>query len=151
MFDIICSTEELPKPHREKRSAISRFLSCSSAQDRKSTLEIHTSIVNNSHINFDHCLMIVLASGIAAVGLLSDSTAFVLASFFISPLLSMIMAVAWGITIKDWVLVRRSFRNLVYGALLACASGMMGALLLSIRPDECDIQLPVNFGTSELP
>ena len=93
--------------------------------------------------------MIVLASGIAAVGLLSDSTAFVLASFFISPLLSMIMAVAWGITIKDWVLVRRSFRNLVYGALLACASGMMGALLLSVRPDECDIQLPVNFGNGE--
>ena len=88
---LTCSTEELPLVLQ------SRGLSCwaewlSSTVDRQSTLEIHSVIEAQSHINFDHVLCIVVASGIAAVGLLSDSTAYILAAFFISPMMSMVSA-----------------------------------------------------------
>jgi hypothetical protein len=77
----LCSTESLPKAHsfkkKRKRGACSI---CPSALDRMSTLEIHTGIVENSHINFDHVTCILLASGIAAVGLLTDSDALILVS-----------------------------------------------------------------------
>lgn len=78
------------------------------------TLEIHNNIVGSSHLNFDHILCVATgglvltafqaatltgavcaASGIAAIGLLTDSSPFILASFFISPLMGMIMAVTW--------------------------------------------------------
>jgi uncharacterized membrane protein len=146
VVQIACSTEEFPKAPRSK--VPSQCPLCPSAIDRISTLEIHTAILNGSHINFDHSALIILASGIAAVGLLSDSTAFVLASFFISPLMSMILAVAWGITISDFRLARRGFRNMFYGALLSILAGMVCALFLSIKPNQVEIMSPVNEGNS---
>jgi hypothetical protein len=98
ILEVRCTSEELPKITRSTRTEKGSI--CPSALDRMSTLEINNSIVDGSHINFDHVLLVVLASGIAAVGLLSDSDAFVLASFFISPLMQMIMAVTWGLCIK---------------------------------------------------
>ena len=147
-------------------SSCTRCSMCPSAVDRQSTLEIHSAIESQSHINFDHVLCIVVASGIAAVGLLSDSTAFILASFFISPLMSMVLAVAWGVTIKDYVLAARGLWNMMWcartsalsptpgrlhtpsahtlsGAALAVASGMGAALFLSISPNQHEIEQPV--------
>lgn len=63
------------------------------------TLEIHSNIVGSSHLNFDHIMCVCTAAGIAAVGLLTDSSPFILASFFISPLMGMIMAVTWSVLI----------------------------------------------------
>ena len=61
VFDVRCTSEELPKMERRQRNWL-----CPSALDRMSTLEINSSIVDGSHINFDHVLLVVLASGIAA-------------------------------------------------------------------------------------
>jgi hypothetical protein len=143
VMQMICSTEGLPKAPRASGCPL-----CPSAVDRMSTLEIHTGIMQASHINFDHFALIIMASGIAAVGLLSDNTAFVLASFFISPLMSMILAVAWGLVINDHRLAKRGARNMLYGALLSILAGMVCALFLSINPDKDEIQRPVNAGNA---
>ena len=50
----LCSTEQLPKAESSKKKARKRWRFCPSALDRRSTLEIHTGIVESSHINFDH-------------------------------------------------------------------------------------------------
>jgi len=101
--DMLCSTTTLPKIARPDGG-----LGClRSALDRLSTLEIHAGIEGASHFNFDHLMCIVLASCIAGIGLLTDSDAFILASFFISPLMGMIMAVTWGCVIGDMSLAQR--------------------------------------------
>ena len=127
----LCSSEILPKALSLQRKRRAGFWSCCpSALDRMSTLEIHTSIVEASHINFDHVMCVLLASGIAAVGLLTDSSAFILASFFISPLMNMILAATWGLVIKQQGLLYRGLRNMFYGALICFLSGMLiGAIL----------------------
>merc|ERR1711998_403197 len=110
-MDMRCSTESLNKlPRPEGCASV-----CRSAVDRLSTLEIHSAIEGSSHFNFDHLMCIILASFIAGTGLLTDSDAFILASFFISPLMSMIMSVTWGSTVGDLDLVKRGFRNMMYG------------------------------------
>ena len=54
--------------------------------ERQPTLEIHTSVLASSHLTAEHIIFIVIASGMAAVGLLQDNEVLVLAAFFISPL-----------------------------------------------------------------
>mmetsp|Transcript_117768 Transcript_117768/g.333826 ORF Transcript_117768/g.333826 Transcript_117768/m.333826 type:complete len:490 (-) Transcript_117768:199-1668(-) len=113
---------------------------------RKSTLEIHTSVVATSFLTSNHLLCVVLASGIAAVGLLTDSSPFILAAFFISPLMQMIMAVVWGCCISDRALVVRGLRNMLAGASLCVTLGAcIGAALCAVTDQET-LALPVRSG-----
>jgi hypothetical protein len=84
---ISCSTQKVPR-----RSGTGL---CRSFAERQPTLEIHAAIVGGSHLTSEHILLVLLASGLAAVGLLMDNIVLVLASFFISPLMSM---VSWSRT-----------------------------------------------------
>jgi uncharacterized membrane protein len=129
VMQIVCSTEELPRclPPR-RRVTCWRWPSIAS---RRSTLEIHSSITQRSHFNYDHFVFILVASSIGAIGLLTDSTAFVMASFFISPLMRMVLAVAWGVTIYDWQLVKRGLRNILFGVSLSLLAGGSTALCLA--------------------
>jgi uncharacterized membrane protein len=129
VMQIVCSTEELPRCQRKRPS-----MSCwrwPSIASRRSTLEIHSSITQRSHFNYDHFLFILVASSIGAIGLLTDSLAFVMASFFISPLMQMVLAVAWGVAIYDWSLVRRGLRNVLFGVSLSLLAGGSTALCLA--------------------
>eukprot|EP00406_Dinophysis_acuminata_P005130 CAMPEP_0179216700 /NCGR_PEP_ID=MMETSP0797-20121207/3521_1 /TAXON_ID=47934 /ORGANISM="Dinophysis acuminata, Strain DAEP01" /LENGTH=489 /DNA_ID=CAMNT_0020922881 /DNA_START=89 /DNA_END=1558 /DNA_ORIENTATION=+ len=90
--------------------------------------------------------VVVLASGIAAVGLLTDSSPFILAAFFISPLMQMIMAVVWGCCISDRALVVRGLRNMLAGASLCVTLGAcIGAALCAVTDQET-LALPVRSG-----
>jgi len=116
---------------------------CPSASARMPTLEIHNNIVGSSHLNFDHILCVATASGIAAIGLLTDSSPFILASFFISPLMGMIMAVTWGCVINDMAIVRRGLRNMFWGILISVLAGFAIGLLLNITPNEAALKVKI--------
>ena len=75
VLPINCSTRTLP---RKVRTGL-----CRSFSERMPTLEIHTSILRGSHLDAEHIILILLASGVAACGLLQDSAVLILASFFI--------------------------------------------------------------------
>jgi uncharacterized membrane protein len=136
ILDVRCSSEILPKTTRTSRKQHGA-LCCPSSLDRRSILEINSTIVDDSDFSFDHVVLIVCASGIAAVGLLSDSDAFLLASFFISPMLTMILAFTWGMTIKDYALALRGLLNIVFGGLLCIATGaMFGLLVLAFESEQ---------------
>eukprot|EP00658_Telonema_sp_P-2_P002898 TRINITY_DN11069_c0_g1_i2.p1 TRINITY_DN11069_c0_g1~~TRINITY_DN11069_c0_g1_i2.p1 ORF type:complete len:460 (-),score=108.70 TRINITY_DN11069_c0_g1_i2:672-2051(-) len=120
---------------------------CPSTAARMPTLEIHSNITGSSHLNFDHIMCVITAAGIAAVGLLTDSSPFILASFFISPLMGMIMAVTWGCVIRDQHLIYRGAKNMTWGVLLCMASGFLLALLISFDKNEYGLQL--TLGSAE--
>lgn len=105
-------------------------------RERQSALEIHAGIVANSYFNFDHGMFIVMASGLAAVGLLTDSEIQILASFFISPLMDMIIAASWGAIIGDRKLFFRGLKNVFLGAFLTWLCGVIVGALLSLYPNE---------------
>ena len=141
VHDTLCSTANLPKLGRPEGVGCLR-----SALDRLSTLEIHAGIESASHFNFDHLMCIILASYIAGVGLLTDSDAFILASFFISPLMGMIMAVTWGCVIGDFGLSARGLRNMMYGFLATFFSGVSIGIFLSIPDNLSALEQPVFEG-----
>ncbi|KAJ8614228.1 hypothetical protein CTAYLR_001150 [Chrysophaeum taylorii] len=139
VMDVRVSTEALP-PSRSTRTC------CRSIADRLSTLEIHESISSASHLHSDHVSCVVLASFIASIGLLSDGSSVVLAAFFISPLMTMLLGLTWGCCVSDGPLARRSLRNLVVDAVLCFAIGLLvgGVLGQSMPHDPVALVTPPN-------
>lgn len=91
---------------------------------RLSTLEMHTNICSNTFFSFDHALLILIACGLAAHGLTMDASVSILAAFFVSPLMHMILGSAWGFVIRDGQLVRRCVGNILLGACMAWVFGI---------------------------
>lgn len=135
---INCSTYKVP---RRKGTGL-----CRSFGERMPSLEIHTSVVSSSHLTSEHTILALLASAMAASGLLTDNLVLILASFFISPLLSMIMAFTWGLCIGDGALALRGLRNMGAGCLLCFASGALIALMCSLEPNTEGISSPIASG-----
>ena len=110
VLDVRTTTERAVKAPRRRGGG------CPSLGDRLSTLEIHATIEASSHLTADHVCCVVLASFLAAIGLLCDSSSIVLAAFFISPLMTMLLGVTWGTCVGETTLTRRALRNMVLDA-----------------------------------
>ncbi|CAE7041786.1 unnamed protein product [Symbiodinium natans] len=150
VMEVRCTTELPPVPEPEPFPS-SCWQGCgqrwkefnSTTLDRMSTLEIHSVIVGNSYISFNHVACITLASGMAAIGLVTDSSVFVLAAFFVSPLMQMVLATVWGLTVQDFALAWRGFRNMCFGALICLALGSLFGLLIGALSGEKDLISPI--------
>ena len=140
VLPINCSTQTLPHMRRVK------MLCCRSFLERMPTLEIHRAVMDASHLTAEHVILVLLASGMAACGLLMDNLVLILASFFVSPLMSMIIAFTWGLVICDPRLARRGLKNALVGMLLSLAAGAGVALMLSIQRDAASLRAKIDEG-----
>ena len=130
VLDVRTTTERATAARRSRRGRC-----CPSLGDRLSTLEIHATIEAGSHLTADHCCCVVLASFIAAIGLLSDASSIVLAAFFISPLMTMLLGATWGACVGEWRLARRALRNMALDACICVAvGGLVGAAIGLLLP-----------------
>lgn len=125
------------------------FCHCPSVLDRMSTLEIHTGIVSSCDLSFNHVMCVVLASGLAAVGMLTDNICAVLAAFFISPLMQMVQAVTWGFCIWDRELVFLGTRNMISGAAICMTFGALVGCFLSVVASEKDLTSQLYEGSGK--
>ncbi|CAE7946884.1 unnamed protein product [Symbiodinium sp. KB8] len=145
-----CTTAPPPMPQPEPfasscwRGCCQRWKEFNSTTlDRMSTLEIHSVIVANSYLSFNHLACITIASGMAAIGLITDSSVFVLAAFFVSPLMQMVLATVWGLTVQDLALAWRGVRNMFIGAMICLALGAIFGLILGVSCGEKDLISPI--------
>jgi len=134
----------LVSARQEEQEAVPAASECNLQPPRLPTLEIHASIVGAARMDMDHILLVAMASAIAAIGLLADSSPDILAAFFISPLMSMIVAVTWGLTIGDMKLVRVGFRNMLVGILISFSIGVIAGLIVSINPNPKALECPTS-------
>lgn len=70
---------------------------------------MHDRFVGDAQFNFNYTTLLVIASVIAGVGLGVNSAASIIASMLVSPLMGPVTAIAYGITIGDYKLVRMGF------------------------------------------
>lgn len=149
VFEVRCTTELPPDP--STFAASNCWGRCrrrwkqfnSTALDRMSTLEIHSAIVAQSFLSFNHLACIIIASAMAGIGLITDSSVFVLAAFFVSPLMQMVLATVWGLTVSDYVLAWRGCRNMLLGAATCLLYGAMFGAVLGYFDTERDLVSPV--------
>jgi uncharacterized hydrophobic protein (TIGR00271 family) len=72
---------------------------------------MHERIEQGAYFSFNYNTLLLVASVVAGCGLISNSSASVIASMLVSPIMGPVVGLAYGSTIRDWKLVRLSLRN----------------------------------------
>jgi uncharacterized hydrophobic protein (TIGR00271 family) len=87
---------------------------------------MHERLREGSVFSFNYNTLLLVASILAGLGLASNSSAMIISSMLVSPIMGPVVGMAYGATIRDWRLTRRAFKTEVL-SLLFCIS--MGAIL----------------------
>jgi uncharacterized hydrophobic protein (TIGR00271 family) len=90
---------------------------------------VHDRFVDGIEMNFNYCSLMTVAAVIAALGLVSNSSATIIASMLVSPLMGPVVGLGYGTCIHDWQMVRHSFRSECL-SLVFCVvvGGIVGAI-----------------------
>jgi len=75
-------------------------------EDIDRTKMMHDRFLSDSQFDFNYSTLLIIASVIAALGLGNNSGASVIASMLVSPLMGPVTAIAYGISIGDFKMVR---------------------------------------------
>jgi uncharacterized membrane protein len=63
---------------------------------------MHRRFADASEFSFNYNTLLVVASILAGLGLVSNSSTTIIASMLVSPIMGPVVGMAYGATIKDW-------------------------------------------------
>lgn len=109
-------------------------------EDIDRTKLMHDRFLNSSQFDFNYTTLLVIAAAIAALGLANDSSASVIASMLVSPLMGPVTSVAYGLSIGDFKMVRMGLVTEI-ASLIVCV--VVGALFAAVM-------LPFNISKNGL-
>jgi len=90
-------------------------------------------VEQDANFSFNFCFMIVVAGGIATIGLLLNSPAVIIGAMLISPLMGPIVGSGMAIATLDFDLARKSLRALALGTAAAVAFTSLIVLLSPVK------------------
>mmetsp|Transcript_8325 Transcript_8325/g.10855 ORF Transcript_8325/g.10855 Transcript_8325/m.10855 type:complete len:494 (+) Transcript_8325:152-1633(+) len=90
--------------------------------------QVITLISGASEFSFDFVMLVVVASVIAACGLLTNSVVSIVASMLVSPIMGPILGVTFGVTIRDWNLVKKGLYSEFFALLICLLIGFLMGL-----------------------
>ena len=121
-----------PSPRRQKSNqTVYQAFTREEARARMTYDEILRQIEDSSKLTFDYIGMILAAAAIAATGLVQDSSVTVVASMLLSPLMSPILAITFGLAVGHDGIMRRGMRNELIGVLITLAVGIAAGASLA--------------------
>ncbi|EEC16284.1 conserved hypothetical protein [Ixodes scapularis] len=103
---------------------------------------------SQGELNFDYVAFVLLAGMIAALGLMDNSVVSIIAAMLVSPLMGPIMAITFGIIIRDRSLIKVGLRSELFGLFLCLTFGFFFGLTMSYWGD---IQGPGGWGPNTWP
>ncbi|CAF0763726.1 unnamed protein product [Rotaria sordida] len=110
--------------------------------------QVVASIRASTVLSFDFVLLICLASMLAALGLLENSTVIIVASMLVSPLMNPILGFVFGLSVREHSLWRRGLRNELIGLIICISCGFILGLLTTFA--ETKWGASTSFPTSEM-
>ncbi|XP_049536884.1 uncharacterized protein LOC125951848 [Anopheles darlingi] len=102
----------------------------STVRARLNVAQIVEEVKHDAQISFDFVSMLVVASILAAFGLVEDSSLFLIASMLISPLMGPIISVIFGTVIKERSLQLLGLKNELIGIMLTVTVGFIFGLIV---------------------
>ena len=117
-------TSDLP-PSRKIRKGIEKSNFKKSVRARLMVHQVVASIRAGTALSFDFVLLIILASMLAAFGLLENSSVIIVASMLVSPLMNPILGIVFGMSVREHSLWRRGFRNEFIGLVICVTCGFI--------------------------
>lgn len=106
-----------------KETAWNKFIG--TVRARMNVAKIVEAVKADANLTFDFIVLLVVASILAAFGLVENSTLFLAASMLISPLMGPILAATFGAAIKDHQLQYWGVKNEIIGILLCILVGFL--------------------------
>ena len=96
--------------------------------------ELYNSMVNSCRLDTNFILLIVISSGIAAMGLLRDNVAYIIGSMIVAPLLGPAVAMCFATVLGDTRLFYRSTRTELAGLGLMLLLAAVAAYSFLVPP-----------------
>ncbi len=116
--------------HSRVRMAIEQFAHQEIPQlNRDERIELSERIYNGSVCSFDYIALMFLATTIAALGLIQNSTAVVVGAMLVAPLMMPIIGAGLGLVQGNALLVRVASKSICFGFLVAVATGFLIGLV----------------------
>ncbi len=119
-------TEEIKKENKKTK-------------ERLSVEELYQTIIEQATISKTFFSLIILASIVAAIGVLYNNVAVIIGSMVIAPFLGSSMALSLATTLADKKLAREALITSVSGYIIAISIGIVFGLLFSIDPNATEI------------
>jgi uncharacterized hydrophobic protein (TIGR00271 family) len=95
---------------------------------------VHNRFADAVEFSFNYNTLLLVASVLAGLGLVSNASATIIASMLVSPIMGPVVGLAYGTTICDWKMVKRSIRTeclslifcILVGAVIGAITGNTG-------------------------
>ncbi|CAF0817555.1 unnamed protein product [Adineta ricciae] len=128
--DVPSPQPPLPRQSQRRKSIRADFMQ--SIRSRLMVFQVVQVIRAQSAITFDFIVLLTLASILASLGLLEDSSVILVASMLISPLMGPILAIVFGFCIHDRSLRRAGLRAEFIGLFVCLTCGFLIGLGTSV-------------------
>ncbi|XP_046849320.1 uncharacterized protein LOC124442861 isoform X2 [Xenia sp. Carnegie-2017] len=116
--------QNLTDPHfGEQKSTKEKFKD--SIKSRLTVEQVVKGVTDHAMLTFDFVMFTILASFIAAVGLVEDNAVVLVASMLVSPLMGPILALTFGIVIKKDNLRNIGFKTEICGLAISVVVGLL--------------------------
>jgi len=103
-------------------------------EDIDRTKMMHDRFYGDSQFDFNYTTLLIIASVIAALGLGNNSSASIIASMLVSPLMGPVTAIAYGISIGDFKMVRMGLVTEVVSLIICIVIGLIfGASMIQFK------------------
>lgn len=109
--------------------------------DRENRIALVERLQSNSNWDFDFIALMVLATTIAAIGLVQNSVAVVIGAMLVAPLMTPLLGLGLAIVQDNAMLARISGRSVLYGIFVALMVGFLVGFLIpgfEIPTDQMD-------------
>ncbi len=121
IIDILSLKATIPditliKEDEEKKKIVSQRISIE---------EIKKNLEDTSKLSLDFFLFVFLSALVSGVGLILNSPIILIASMILSPLMSPILGVSFGIVSKDHKMVRVGLFSQIFGLLISIGTGIL--------------------------
>lgn len=110
---------------------------------------MHGRMEEGATLSFNYNTLLLVASILAGLGLVSNSTATIIASMLVSPIMGPVVGLAYGSTIRDWRLVRKSLAVETISLIVCIVMGMTIGAITGPTPLSDDWPTSVNTRKNE--
>ncbi|MBC9797677.1 TIGR00341 family protein [Sinomicrobium weinanense] len=113
---------DVPEKEKEAKVRIGKFVALSKE-------ELYSDIDEPVKLSLNFILMVILSSFVAGIGILKDNVAIIIGAMVIAPFLGPNMSMAFGTTLGDWPVIKKSMVTGIVSSLIALVISVLWGML----------------------
>ena len=117
---------------------------------RVSREELYADVQAGSEVSSTFAILVLLSTAVAAIGLLANNVAVVIAAMVIAPLLMPNVALSLATTLGDLRLAKGALRAIAVGIFLAVGAAALVGFAVGVDPTIPEVALGTHVGLSEI-